>query len=482
MAEKMVRCHRCHEVFDAEAGPCTKCGAPYQPPAAPPEGDGQLYVDRYAGTEFVPPPLVVPLRPLPRRNSTGLLIGGGVVLIGLAAVVAIIVAVGGLGSAATAPPGYVVPRTEQPSATPTLPPSVALTLQQLNDPNLSADVTVQSVADVNDPSLGKHERHSVSFVGQIAGGNEGGIVIEEGITREYRIVDGVVFVRVPPATRWSTAASIAGYLVIDQSFGLTKPQMLRARRGGDHRRAAREPLPEHQVVGAGRHPNLHDQYLRVRLQTGGRGARPVDFARRQPGEGGLLGDQHGRERNEAARYRDELHVHERRRSTGDRESGASPSAISESLAEHVGPDTAGTGGYRAESADRSARAARSAFHSGGGPAAGSGGPWYPGRPARGVAMSWVMPGSPSSIERCGTPSATSEATASSPCRPRSAPRRGLESGRHEDRETGLIPVGGPEDLIGGGAVSLDEGSDGLRIDPGVPKRPHQCPRRSRPRQ
>ncbi|MGZ6314468.1 MAG: hypothetical protein ACXWNI_02435 [Candidatus Limnocylindrales bacterium] len=226
MAEKMVRCHRCHEVFDAEAGPCTKCGAPYQPPIAPPDSGGQLYVDRYAGTEFEPPPLVVPLRPLPRRNSTGLLIGGGVVLIGLAAVVAMVVAVGGFGSAATAPAGYVVPRTEQPSATPTLPPTIALTLQQLNDPNLSADVTVQSIADLNDPSLGKHERHAVSFVGHIAGGNEGGIVIEEGITREYRVVGGVVFVRVPPATRWSTAASIALYLVIDQSFGLTKPQML----------------------------------------------------------------------------------------------------------------------------------------------------------------------------------------------------------------------------------------------------------------
>jgi hypothetical protein len=226
MAEKMVRCHRCHEVFDAEAGPCTKCGAPYQPPVAQPEAGGALYVERYAGTEFVPAPVLVPMARLPRRNSPVLLIAGGAALIGLAMVVAIIVVAGGLGSSATALPAYVVPRTEQPSAPPTLPPSIALTLQQLNDRNLSADLVVQSVADVNDPSLGKHDRHTASFTGQIAGGNEAGIVIEAGITREYRIVSGVVFVRVPPATRWSTAASIATYLVIDPSFGLSKPQML----------------------------------------------------------------------------------------------------------------------------------------------------------------------------------------------------------------------------------------------------------------
>jgi hypothetical protein len=101
-----------------------------------------------------------------------------------------------------------------------------LTLQQLNDRNLSADLVVQSVADVNDPSLGKHDRQTASFTGQIAGGNEAGIVIEAGITREYRVVSGVVYERTPPTTRWSTAASIATYLVIDPSFGLSKPQML----------------------------------------------------------------------------------------------------------------------------------------------------------------------------------------------------------------------------------------------------------------
>jgi hypothetical protein len=50
--------------------------------------------------------------------------------------------------------------------------------------------------------------------------------IEEGITREYRIVGGIVFVKVSPTARWSTAASIAGYLVIDPTFGLSKPAML----------------------------------------------------------------------------------------------------------------------------------------------------------------------------------------------------------------------------------------------------------------
>jgi hypothetical protein len=226
MAGKMVRCHRCHEVFDADAGPCTKCGAPYQPPVVPPQPLDVPYVERYAGTPFVPSLETAPIAPLPRRNFPVLLIGG-VSLIGLAIVIAIVAVSGGLASGPTAPPVFVVkPRTDPPSPPPTLPASVALTLQQLNDPKLSADVVVQSVADVNDVSLGKHERHAVSFVGQIAAGNEDGIVVEEGITREYRVVGGVVFVKVSPSARWSTAASIAGYLVIDPTFGLRKPQML----------------------------------------------------------------------------------------------------------------------------------------------------------------------------------------------------------------------------------------------------------------
>jgi hypothetical protein len=227
MAENMVRCIRCHEVFDAEAGPCTKCGAPYEAPVAPPLPVDGLYVDRYAGTPFVPGPETALLPARPHSNPTALLIGAGVVMIVAASMVAILAVTLGLGSGPTTAPVYVVPKTDQPSPTPTLPPSIALTLQRLDDPNLSADVVVESAADVNDPSLGKHERQSVSFKGQIAGGNEAGIVIEAGITREYRVVDSIVYVRVPPATRWSIAASIPTYLLIDQSFGLTTPQMLR---------------------------------------------------------------------------------------------------------------------------------------------------------------------------------------------------------------------------------------------------------------
>jgi hypothetical protein len=225
MAEKVVRCVRCHYVFDAGEGPCPKCGTPYKPPAAPPELPDVPYAERYAGTPFAPPTETTPVAFRPRRNFPILMISG-VTLVGVAMLIAIVAVFGGAGAGPTAGPIYVRPRTDPPSPPPTLPASVTLTIQQLNDPNLSADVTVQSVADVNDPSLGVHERHAVSFVGQIAAGNEDGIVIEEGITREYRVVGGVVFVRATPSARWSTAASIAGYLVIDPAFGLRKPQML----------------------------------------------------------------------------------------------------------------------------------------------------------------------------------------------------------------------------------------------------------------
>ena len=70
MAEKMVRCVRCHEVFDAEAGPCTKCGTPYRPPVAQPKAIDGLYVERYAGTPYVPEPPPAPVVPARRRSST----------------------------------------------------------------------------------------------------------------------------------------------------------------------------------------------------------------------------------------------------------------------------------------------------------------------------------------------------------------------------------------------------------------------------
>src|SRR5664280_1178492 len=92
--ENMVRCVRCHTVFDANEGPCTKCGAPYQPRVTAPPPPPDSFVDRYSNTEFVAPvdiPMAMPVR---RSQRTGLLIGGGVALIAFAMVAVLLVTMG----------------------------------------------------------------------------------------------------------------------------------------------------------------------------------------------------------------------------------------------------------------------------------------------------------------------------------------------------------------------------------------------------
>jgi hypothetical protein len=226
MAEKMVRCVRCHEVFDAEAGPCTKCGTPYRPPVAQPKAIDGLYVERYAGTPYVPEPPPAPVVPARRRSSTPLLLGGGATLIAIAVVVAILAATGMLGGGPTAAPAPLIARTEPPSPTPTLPPSISMTLAQLNDPRLGAHVAVDSRAQFNGRVFGQSKTDIVTFDGQISAGNESGTLQTGGAKMELRLVDGVLYTRNLPSGKWSVAASIPSYLIIAPLFGITSPKML----------------------------------------------------------------------------------------------------------------------------------------------------------------------------------------------------------------------------------------------------------------
>jgi hypothetical protein len=226
MAEKMVRCARCHEVFDADAGPCTKCGTPYQPPRAQPAAIDGLYVERYAGSDFAPVPDPAPVAPLPRRNTTALLIWGGAALLGAALIVAIVAVTLGIPSNSPAAPALVVARTDPPSPTPTLPPTVTMTLQQLNDLKLSAHITVDSRTQLSARILGQGQTSIVTFDGQISGGDESGTIQGGGLKQEFRLVDGVVYIRALPSGKWATATTLPSYLVIAPLFGITSPKML----------------------------------------------------------------------------------------------------------------------------------------------------------------------------------------------------------------------------------------------------------------
>lgn len=227
MAENMVRCGRCHEVFDAAEGSCAKCGTPYQPPTAAPSVSEGMYADRYAGTELVMAPEVTPAVPGRRRNMARFFIGGGALTILLAVAFTVLYELGVVGDANGAHrPVYVVPITPGPSPTDALPPTIAMTLSQLNDPNLSAQISVESHVQVSSRVLGQSQSLIVKFDGQVSKGNQSGTIQAAGVTQEVRLVDGQVFVRTLPSGKWSLAASMPAYRVICPVFGLTSPKDL----------------------------------------------------------------------------------------------------------------------------------------------------------------------------------------------------------------------------------------------------------------
>ncbi len=223
-SEKMVRCGRCHEVFDAEVGPCTKCGAPYQTPVAAAEVVEGSYAEIYAGTGFVAPPPqpAAPMRQ--RRQNKTLWIWGGCALIVVAAAVAILVAMG-LGGPGNQSNGLVVPLTPRPTPTPTLPPSVTDLMGRLNDSTLNAHIVVVSRVQVSTRLIGSGTT-LISFDGQISGWNESGTLKQGGVIRELKLVDSVVYMRSVPNGTWQISPSIASYLIIAPVFGITKPEMI----------------------------------------------------------------------------------------------------------------------------------------------------------------------------------------------------------------------------------------------------------------
>jgi hypothetical protein len=225
MAENFVRCKKCHEVFDAEEGPCPKCGTPYQQPVTQPQAFDGLYVDRYAGTDLVPveEPVAAPRRRSWRENPT-IFIGAGATLIGLGLVVAILFELGAVGgSAPTAPPVFGV----QPHATPTptLPAVIGPTLSQLEDPNFSAHMTVDSRVKAKPPAVPTAYSNVVKFDGVVAGGNQWGTLDTGSEIWDTRLIDGQFYRRTLPSIKWGHVP-VVDYLVLCPLFDLPSTDYL----------------------------------------------------------------------------------------------------------------------------------------------------------------------------------------------------------------------------------------------------------------
>ena len=122
MIEKIVRCPRCHDVFDAADETCPRCGTKYQPIAPALDPGESSFVERYANTPFVPQPDPRP-EPAPRTGPS-LLVGAGVAFVIVALVFAGLVYVNAFGSSPAPTLQAVVARSNAPTPSPTLPPSI----------------------------------------------------------------------------------------------------------------------------------------------------------------------------------------------------------------------------------------------------------------------------------------------------------------------------------------------------------------------
>jgi hypothetical protein len=107
-----------------------------------------------------------------------------------------------------------------------LPPSIAITIAQLNDRQLSAHITVDSRTQLSARVLGHAETNIVTFDGMISAGNEIGTLLSGGQKHEFRLVDGVIYDRLLPSGRWTQLATIRPYLIVPPIFDVTSPKML----------------------------------------------------------------------------------------------------------------------------------------------------------------------------------------------------------------------------------------------------------------
>jgi hypothetical protein len=218
MAENWVRCPRCHEVFDAEEGPCLKCGTPWKPPIQPQPIEG-LYTERYADPVETPLPQFRPGPKPPRKLKSEYIIGAGAVLIVSSIVVTLVITLGGGGPAPTKAPVYVEPATTVAPVDHTKAPIVGLAYAFVNDRGINAHITVDTTVALNATVQGKPLAVTTHFDGHLSAGNETGTVKTNGVSQEIRLVDGNFFSR-PPAGKWAMIAAPPLYLEVSPVFSL----------------------------------------------------------------------------------------------------------------------------------------------------------------------------------------------------------------------------------------------------------------------
>lgn len=225
--QRYVRCRRCHGVFEAGLPNCTRCGAAYVPLPDAQEAQAGSYAEKYMGSEFAPPP-DVPSPEVPRnRSGMGLLLAIGAGLVVTAVALGALVLMGALNTPAPTPRGdVVVAKPATPTPVPTLPPIVAKTLDQLADPNLNMHVSIRTTVSVNARVNGRSQSVVVNMEVDCAGGNEAGTDQTGGTTYEWRLVNGVYYLRRLPTGTWKAQSGSSPFVVLSPLFSLRETRQL----------------------------------------------------------------------------------------------------------------------------------------------------------------------------------------------------------------------------------------------------------------
>jgi hypothetical protein len=225
VTEKLVRCPRCHDVFDADDEACPRCGTKYVPIAAPPETGRQFFVERYAATPFDTP---APARPEPvPRSGPSLLVGAGVAFVVVALVFGALFFAGAFGSGPVPTSEAVVARTPSPTPAPTLPASISRTLAQFADPRFNAHVYVSTRVTVSPQIVNSNQTSTLfsSLDATVEAGNEAGTVTIGGVATDFTLISNQLSLR-SATGHYAPAARIAPYYLLLPVFDLTDAKML----------------------------------------------------------------------------------------------------------------------------------------------------------------------------------------------------------------------------------------------------------------
>jgi hypothetical protein len=229
-SQRYVRCRRCHGVFEEGLPNCTRCGTPYFAPAAETAALPDSYADKYQGSAFAEPEVVVAPRPAGGRSTMGILMALGALLLVAALIGSAFVMMGGADSKAPPTgPAFVAAITPTPIPTPTMPAAVAKTLAMIADPNLNLHVSLRTTVTISarvNPGGRSAQRIFNSEI-DCAEGNELGTEVAGNVTTEWRLVSGVYYVRTLPTGKWQAKASFTPFIVLSPLFSLTEERQIR---------------------------------------------------------------------------------------------------------------------------------------------------------------------------------------------------------------------------------------------------------------